>query len=140
MANSRLRSAPGTPSGHRSPGCRIRLIEIADISTGRLIKGLRCPEIPSSGFTATFDRHNRFLAGRMLVVAGGAGCRRRQSPGRSSRISGQTPQAPTISLSRTEIFLPAAQRLAAERRSFNGVRAAVVDVQDIYDEFNYGQP
>ncbi len=35
-------------------------------------------------------------------------------------------------------FLSAAQQLAAHRQSFNGVRTAVVNVQDIYDEFNYG--
>ncbi|NOZ57597.1 MAG: hypothetical protein GXO73_12510, partial [Calditrichaeota bacterium] len=35
-------------------------------------------------------------------------------------------------------FLPAAKRLADYRRAHNGFRVAVVDVQDIYDEFNYG--
>ncbi len=36
------------------------------------------------------------------------------------------------------LFLPAAQQLAAHRQSVNGVRVKVVDVQEIYDEFNYG--
>ncbi|MBK7260262.1 MAG: hypothetical protein IPI01_21155 [Ignavibacteriae bacterium] len=36
------------------------------------------------------------------------------------------------------LFRAAADRLAAHRAAYNGVRVAVVDVQDIYDEFNYG--
>ncbi|MEK9136813.1 MAG: C25 family cysteine peptidase, partial [Bacteroidota bacterium] len=35
-------------------------------------------------------------------------------------------------------FKTAANQLAAHRHALNGVRTAVVDVQDIYDEFNYG--
>ncbi len=35
-------------------------------------------------------------------------------------------------------FMPAARRLAEYRRTHNGFRVAVVDVQDIYDEFNDG--
>lgn len=35
-------------------------------------------------------------------------------------------------------FFAAAQKLALHRQAFNGVRTAVIDVQDIYDEFNYG--
>ncbi|MBM4459969.1 MAG: DUF11 domain-containing protein [Chloroflexi bacterium] len=35
-------------------------------------------------------------------------------------------------------FLPAAEALAQHRRTVRGFRAAVVDVQDIYDEFNGG--
>lgn len=35
-------------------------------------------------------------------------------------------------------FLAAAQQLAAHRQTRNNVRVHVVDVQDIYDEFNYG--
>jgi hypothetical protein len=35
-------------------------------------------------------------------------------------------------------FLPAAEQLASFRQAANGVRTAVIDVQDIYDEFNFG--
>ncbi len=35
-------------------------------------------------------------------------------------------------------FLAAAQQLATHRQTSNNVRAQVIDVQDIYDEFNYG--
>jgi hypothetical protein len=35
-------------------------------------------------------------------------------------------------------FLPFAEQLAAQRQAVNGVRTRVIDVQDIYDEFNYG--
>ena len=35
-------------------------------------------------------------------------------------------------------FHTQAQRLAAHRQVVNGVRAKVIDVEDIYDEFNYG--
>lgn len=35
-------------------------------------------------------------------------------------------------------FLTAAHQLAAHRTAVNGVRTAVIDVGDIYDEFNYG--
>ena len=37
-------------------------------------------------------------------------------------------------------FLPAAEQLAAHRRSRPNFRTAVVDVQDVYDEFNGGLP
>jgi hypothetical protein len=35
-------------------------------------------------------------------------------------------------------FRPAAEQLASHRQVAHGVRTAVIDVQDIYDEFNYG--
>lgn len=35
-------------------------------------------------------------------------------------------------------FLAQAQQLAAHRQTVNGLRTKVIDVQDIYDEFNYG--
>lgn len=35
-------------------------------------------------------------------------------------------------------FMEAAQQLAAHRQTLNGFRTKVIDVQDIYDEFNYG--
>ncbi len=35
-------------------------------------------------------------------------------------------------------FLPAAETLAAHRRNFQGLRTEIVDVQQIYDEFNGG--
>lgn len=35
-------------------------------------------------------------------------------------------------------FLVAAQQLAAHRQAVNGVRTKVIDVEEIYDEFNYG--
>jgi hypothetical protein len=35
-------------------------------------------------------------------------------------------------------FRPAAEQLAAHRHSINGVRTAIIEAQEIYDEFNYG--
>lgn len=35
-------------------------------------------------------------------------------------------------------FRTAAQQLATHRQTTNGVRTAIIDIQDIYDEFNYG--
>ncbi|MBI5472951.1 MAG: hypothetical protein HY961_11455 [Ignavibacteriae bacterium] len=35
-------------------------------------------------------------------------------------------------------FLSAAQQLATYRQAHNAIRAKVIDVQDVYDEFNYG--
>jgi hypothetical protein len=37
-----------------------------------------------------------------------------------------------------KLFMAAAQHLGAHRQAVNNVRVKVVDVQDIYDEFNYG--
>lgn len=121
-----------TVSGFTSP-----LIEIYDPTGQRLISGGTVAGDSVQGYSVTF---NDTLSGIRTYVAVA-------SPGRLPvlPLSGKmfadiraNPQGADCIVITHRNFLSQAQQLAAHRTSFNGVRPAVIDVQDIYDEFNFG--
>jgi hypothetical protein len=114
-------------------------IEIADISTGRLMQGITVSGDSAVGFTATFQ-DTVSTSRDYAAFAIGSGLPASIKTGKMfADLRANATGADYIIITHGDFF-SAAQRLAAERRSFNGVRAAVADVQDIYDEFNYGNP
>ncbi|MBP1658130.1 MAG: hypothetical protein H6Q31_2731, partial [Bacteroidetes bacterium] len=114
-------------------------ITVADISTGRLVGGVAVSGDSLSGFTATFD-DTASTSRTYVVVARGSEMPAQIRPGKSfTDLRTSSAGADYIIVTHGD-FLAAAERLAAERRSFNGVRVAVADVQDLYDQFNYGIP
>jgi hypothetical protein len=130
---------PGMPVRALVSGLMDPDVVVADISTGRLIQGIVVAGDSAAGYTATFQ-DTASTTRRYCVCARGA-----EIPGlpKSAKVftdlRSNAAGADYIIVTHSD-FLSAAQRLAAERHSFNGVRTVVADVQEIYDEFNYGQP
>ncbi len=130
---------PGSPLRVSVAGMPNPTIEVADISTGRLIQGIAVTGDSAAGFIATFE-DTVSSARTYAIVARGSEMPASIKPGKIfSDLRTNATGADYIVVTHGD-FLGSAQRLAAERRSFNGVRTAVADVQDIYDEFNYGLP
>ena len=88
-------------------------------------------------FAATFA--DTALAGNTYVAVSDSGVRRvrRIERDRPSRLRQPAEGADYLVITHQEFRAPA-QRLANYRAEHNGYRTAVVDVQDIYDEFNAG--
>jgi hypothetical protein len=112
-------------------------VRILDLSGARKISAVSVQAEAGGTWVAVFD-DTISVPRRFLVVADTAtmavqGMVRKTFPGLRAHLTG----ADYIIITHA-LFRAAADRLAAYRASHNGVRAVVVDVQDIYDEFNYG--
>ena len=77
-----------------------------------------------------------------LWAVGGSGYERPASvePDAPSNWSTPTAHGADYVLLTTEALLPAAQQLAAHRRSHDGYAVEVALVQNVFDEFDYGRP
>lgn len=130
---------PGYPVRASVSGFPYPTVDVFDISSGRRIEGVIVSGDSAAGFTATFE--DTASSPRTYVACAPASAMRTFVG--AAKTFGDLRTSATgadyIIVSHGD-FLSAAQRLAAQRRSFNGVRAFVADVQDIYDQFNYGTP
>jgi hypothetical protein len=131
---------PGTSGGNHSfvaSGFHSSAIEVYDISGGRRLSGLLVEGDSLSGYSVTFDDtvsvERRYLVRSELGWFGPGTIGGRVISDIRSPASG----ADYLVITHGR-FRAAATELAVHRATTNGVRAAVVDVQDIYDQFNYG--
>lgn len=112
-------------------------IEVFDLSGKRMITGGFVGGDSTNGYAIQF-KDTSSSARQYLVVAVG-GQRSVLPLSRKVFIDIRTnPQGADYLVISHRNFLSAAQRLASHRQSLNGVRSKVIDVQDIYDEFNCG--
>jgi hypothetical protein len=112
-------------------------IDVLDLTTRRTITGGNVTGDSTNGYAIQFKDTSSTAKNYFVVAAGG-----QMSVGPLSRkvftdIRVNTQGADYIIITH-RTFLVAAQRLAAHRQTVNQVRTRVIDVQDIYDEFNYG--
>ena len=125
-------SAKFTVSGFSNPQ-----IDVIDINGKRRIDGGVVTGDSTQGYSVAFQ--DTFSSARAYVVVCSSGQlavpKLTQKVFSDLRSNGEG--ADYIIITHKD-FLPAAQRLAAHRRTVNGVRTNVVTTQDIYDEFNYG--
>lgn len=113
-------------------------IEAFDLSTGRRIVGGTVSDEGGGQFALTFqDTPSR---PRIYAVVGGVSTTvvRPVETKAFKDIRVSAGGADYVIITHRN-FLASAQQLAAFRQTTNGVRTAVIDVQDIYDEFNFGQ-
>ncbi|HXF99973.1 MAG TPA: C25 family cysteine peptidase [Bacteroidota bacterium] len=118
-------------SGFSSPQ-----IEVFDAATKRQITGTA---ITPSGSEYTIAFRDTLQTARLYVVVAAGGAR--PVPRVTRKVFTDirvNPQGADYIIVTHSNFLPAAQQLAQHRQSRNGVRTAVIDVESIYDEFNYG--
>jgi hypothetical protein len=134
-------TAPAMPGGqivsYTVSGFTTSAIEVYDAASGRRLTGGSVSGSPSSGYTIVFQ--DTLSTNRKYIVLGAPGIQPVVSA--SKKIFGDlranASGADYIIITHRD-FLSSATQLASHRQSVNGVRTAVVDVQDIYDEFNYG--
>ena len=111
-------------------------IEVFDLQTKRMITSTR---VTTVGGTYSLTFRDSLSTPRSYVVVAPGGARPVSSVMQKffTDIRANAQGADYIIITH-RLFISAAQRLAAHRQTVNGVRTKVVDVQDIYDEFNYG--
>ena len=122
-----------TVSGFTSPA-----IDVYELNGSRMIGGGVVTGGDATGYTIVFQDSlssaHRYV---VTVPAGGARPVLSVSSKTFKNIRVNQQGADYLIVTHHD-FLGAAQQLAAQREAVNGVRTAVVDVQDIYDEFNFG--
>lgn len=112
-------------------------IDVFDLTGRRRIAGGTITGTPGSGYSIAF-RDTFSTAKKYLVVcSGGPRSVLPLSPKTFTDIRVNATGADYMIISH-KFFMAAAQRLGAHRQAVNNVRVKVVDVQEIYDEFNYG--
>ncbi len=112
-------------------------IDVFDLTCSRVIVGGNVSGDSISGYAIQFNDTSASSKSYLVVADGGAlpVLPLHQKLFSDIRVNGQG--ADYIIITHRN-FLTQALRLAAHRQTANGVRTKVVDVQDIYDEFNYG--
>ena len=125
-------NASFTVTGFRSPS-----VEVFDLNNGRRIPGGTTSGSPGAGYSVVFQ--DTFTVARQYaVIAAGAGL---PVPPLSRQVFSDirtNPAGADYIIITHRDFMTAARQLASFRRSTNNLRVTIVDVQDIYDQFNYG--
>jgi hypothetical protein len=130
--------AQGSPgrSMYRASGFTSPLIDVVDVATRRSITNVRVVPVGDEYEVAFFDT---VQTARLYTVVAGGGARPvpyvKRKRFSDIRVN---PQGADYLIITHRDFLAAAQQLAAHRAALNGVRTKVIDVDEIYDEFNYG--
>jgi hypothetical protein len=112
-------------------------LEIYDLTTHRKLRVGAVTGDSAAGYTVRFVDTVGIARKYVVVSQGGVSPAGGIQAKTFSDIRQNSVGADYIVLTHSN-FLSAAQRLAAHRATANGVRTRVVDVQDVYDEFNYG--
>ncbi len=113
------------------------LIEVYDLTTLRKITGSSVTGPGANGFAVVFK--DSLGSQHRYVVASEAGRRPVQGiRGKEFIDLRSRPGGADYVIVTHRLFLTAAQLLATHRIARNGVRALVVDVDDLYDEFGFG--
>ncbi len=121
-----------TVTGFRTPS-----IEVYDLKGGRRIGGGIVSGSASAGYSVVF-RDTFTVAHQYAVIAAGEG---RTVPFLTRKVFSDirsNPGGADYIIVTHRDFMTAARQIAAFRRAQNNLRVTVVDVQDIYDQFNYG--
>ncbi|HXX63863.1 MAG TPA: C25 family cysteine peptidase, partial [Bacteroidota bacterium] len=125
-------SASFTVSGFQNPS-----IDVFDLTDGRMITGGVVSGSAGAGYAVAF-RDSFALARQYAVLCQGGPLPVLPVSQRViSDIRSNQAGADYIIITH-RAFMTAARQLAAFRQASNGLRVSVVDVQDIYDQFNYG--
>ena len=112
-------------------------IDVLDLSGRRSITGGTVTGDSTSGYSIAFRDTLSSPRSYVVFCAGG----QRSVPPVSQKVFSDirvNVQGADYVVIAHRTFMTSAQQLASDRQAVNGVRTAVIDVQDIYDEFNYG--
>lgn len=121
----------------RASGFSTPELEVRDIPGGRELTGGTLLRDSSGGYTLVF-RDSLSGIRAYDIVGRSAGLRPPLIVAKRFANIRTRPVGADYLIITHRLFSRAAARLAAHRSSFSGVRTAVIDIQDIYDEFAYG--
>lgn len=127
----------GSPAMFTVSGFTNSQIEVYDLDARRAITGGGVSGDSLTGFSIGFQ--DTFSVQRKYLVVSASGAK--AVPPLSQKVFSDirvNPQGADYVIITHSNFRTSAQQLASHRESVNAVRAKVIDVQDIYDEFNYG--
>lgn len=135
-----FRPPPGSPStviGYKLQGFSEEEVMLFDVGTGAVLQGAEIAAAGDSSFQVSFSDTLR-AASQYIAVAPGAF----REPVDIDWVQpvdwdGTQHQADMIVITHGN-FREQAERLASYRRQRNGFRVAVIDVQEIFDAFNFG--
>jgi hypothetical protein len=127
----------GSPAQFTVSGFSNASIEVYDLSNARRITGGTISGDSTAGFTVVFKDTATSARKYLVLAANGQRLIPSVEQKMFSDIRVNAQGADYIIISHKK-FIAAAQRLAQHRQMTNNVRARVIDVQEIYDEFNYG--
>jgi hypothetical protein len=131
-------SPGGIPVSHTVSGLSGGTIGLFDLSSGRRIAGGTVIPDGNGHFSLTFQ--DTLSVPRTYAVVGEGGTPIvLPSEGKTFKDIRVNAAGADYVIIAHRSFLAPAQQLAAFRQATNSVRTAVIDIQDIYDEFNYGQ-
>ncbi len=119
-------------------GFSLPSIDVIDLSRGRRLLSLAIGGDGGSGYTCSFVDTVRGLVRYTAVASPGALHATGMAARQFSDIRNNVAGADYLIITHGN-FATAAQELAAHRGTRTGERVAVVNVQDIYDEFGFGQ-
>ncbi len=125
-------NAAFTVAGFQSPA-----LEVYDLSGGRRITGGVVSGTPGAGYSVTFQ-DTFSVARKYAVIAPGKGSSVLPLSRKVFSDIRTNPSGADYILITHRDFMTAARQIAAFRRTTNNIRVTIVDVQDIYDQFNYG--
>ncbi len=130
-------SSGGSPTQFFARGFSNSQIEVFDLSDKKTIAGGTVSGDSATGFAISFQ--DTFSAQRTYVVVC-SGSQRVVPPLKQKMFADirVNPQGADYVIISHRNYLAQANQLATHRQSTNAVRTKVIDVDDIYDEFNYG--
>ncbi len=129
-------SSVSGPARYVIDGFTDSTVSVYDLSAGRFFENIAVTPLGTT-FRVSFNTNE--TAPHQFVVVGGSAKRVPTKIGQKifKDIRANSSGADYIIITHSA-FRSAADRLAQQRQTENALRTAVIDVQDIYDEFNYG--
>jgi hypothetical protein len=128
-------TSPGNITSFTIAGFSSPSVDVYDLTLGRLLQGGNVTGDPVTGYRIVFQ--DTLSSGRTYLVTSDSGSLPPLSRKIFKDIRSNAAGADYVIITHAA-FLPQAQQLASHRQAVNGVRTTIVDVQDIYDEFNFG--
>lgn len=127
----------GAPVRYTISNFQSSAIDVYNLSDARKLIGGRIVPSPDGTFTITF-RDTGSVSKRYIVVSESQKLKPAKIERKQFKDIRTNPSGADFIIITHGLFKGAADRLAAYRSSQLNIRTAVVDIQDIYDEFNYG--
>jgi hypothetical protein len=130
---------PGSPVvSINADGFVSSVLRVLDVTHGRIIQGASIVDGGGGNFSVSFKDTVTSAREYLIVADADALPVASRTSGTFQGIRQSSGGADYIVITHG-LFRTVAERIAAHRASHNGVRTAVIDVQRIFDEFNYGQ-
>jgi hypothetical protein len=130
-------SGGSTPTRYTITGFQSATIDAYNLTDRKKFTNARIAPVPDAGFAITFD-DTASVNKQYLVVADDQKLKPAGMELRQFKDIRNNPSGADYIIITHRLFKQFADQLSNYRASQMGVRAVVVDVQDIYDEFNYG--